>query len=59
MRKLLKEKYKTYSGALKRAQFENALAHGEHRRGRKAKLYRYTVVLDAAQAFRVAREVAK
>lgn len=42
--KLLKEIYKTYEGARKRAAFENGLAPGEHARGYKARLYRYTIV---------------
>jgi hypothetical protein len=42
--KLLKEKYKTYEGARKRAASENGLAKGEYERGYKAKHYHYTVI---------------
>ena len=52
--KLLREKYKTSAGALKRAAFENALAKSEFERGNKAKHYRYnTVLVDGS--WRVAR----
>jgi hypothetical protein len=54
--KLLKEKYKTYDGALKRAAFENAMAPGEFKRGDKARVYRYVVVSDpAGEGYRVER----
>ena len=39
--RLLREVYKTWEGASKRASFENALAHSEFERGYKAKLYNY------------------
>ena len=55
--KLLKETYKTYEGARKRAAFENSLARGEFERGYKAKHYRYSIVADG-DGWRVAREVA-
>lgn len=54
--KMLREKYKTYDGAMKRCRFENSLAPGEYRRGDKARLYHYTVVQDAAGMWRVARD---
>jgi hypothetical protein len=54
--KLLKEVYKTYEGARKRAAFENAMAKGEFARGDKAKLYSYRVV-DEGTTWRVARTV--
>jgi hypothetical protein len=44
MTKLLKERYKTYEGARKRAAFENGLARGEFERGDKAKHYHYSIV---------------
>lgn len=44
--KLLKEVYKTYDGARKRAAFENALARSEFERGYKAKHYRYSIVMQ-------------
>jgi hypothetical protein len=44
MTKLLKEIYKSYEGARKRAAFENSLARFEFEHGHKAKLYHYTVV---------------
>ena len=53
--KLLKEKYKTYEGAAKRRNFENALALGEYQRGYKAHHYVYTVVSEDG-AWRVKRE---
>ena len=57
--KLLRQKYKTSDGALKAAAFHNGLAHFEHDRGYKAKLYRYGVVYVAAdQNFRVERFIA-
>lgn len=52
--KLLREKYKTYDGALKRCGFENSLAKSEFERGFKAKHYHYTVV-EQDGAYRVAR----
>jgi hypothetical protein len=45
MTKVLKEKYKTYEGARKRAAFENAIAKAEFNRGLKAHHYHYSVVL--------------
>jgi len=42
--KLLREKYRTFSGAAKRAAFERAMAPGEFARGDKARLYHYRVV---------------
>lgn len=54
MAKLLREKYKTFSGAAKRAAFERAMAPGEFQRGHKAKLYGYRVV-SVAGAYRVER----
>lgn len=57
--KLLREKYKTYEGALKRCGFENSMARGEFSRGYKARLYRYTLVRDDAGLWRVARNVDK
>ncbi len=55
--KLIREKYKTYEGARKRAAFENAIAPGEFKRGDKARLYRYHVVADPndSEAWRVER----
>jgi hypothetical protein len=55
--RLLKEKYKTYEGARKRAAFENGLAKGEFERGDKAKLYRYAIVPQEDNTYRVSREV--
>jgi hypothetical protein len=46
MTKLLKEVYKTYEGARKRAGFENGVAPSEFARGYKARLYRYSVVAE-------------
>ena len=54
MRKLLKETYKTYEGARKRAAFENGLAKSEYERGYKAKHYSYTVVTQG-EIWRVQR----
>jgi hypothetical protein len=58
--KLLREKYKTYEGAAKRARFENGLARSEFNRGYKARVYRYTVVAEEdstqGQTWRVQRE---
>ena len=42
--RLLGPKFKTFSGAAKRAAFERAMAPGEFRRGYRAKLYGYRVV---------------
>lgn len=53
--KLLKEVYKTYDGARKRAGFENSLARSEFERGFKVKHYRYAVIVDENGAFRVQR----
>jgi hypothetical protein len=53
--KLLRETYKTYEGARKRAAFENGVAKSEFERGSKAKHYRYTVV-QYDGVYRVARE---
>ena len=44
MAKLLREKYKTWEGAHKRAGFENGIAKSEFDYGRKAKHYRYAVI---------------
>ncbi len=41
---LLRETYKTYEGARKRAAFENGLAKSEYEHGYKAKLYAYRIV---------------
>ena len=60
--RLLREKYRTWEGAHKRARFENALAAGEYARGDKARLYRYEVLQDCTTSevhFRVARHVDK
>lgn len=54
--KLLATQYKTFDGASRRAQFENAMARSDFARGRKAKLYRYRVVrLGHAPDYRVER----
>jgi hypothetical protein len=62
--KLLKEKYKTYDGARKRAAFENGIAASEFKNGiaasefkngYKAKLYRCTIV-TVDGVWRVRRE---
>jgi hypothetical protein len=45
--KLLKEKYKTYDGAIKRCGFENSIARFEYERGYKARHYHYTVIQEA------------
>lgn len=52
--KLLKEVYKTYDGACKRAAFENGLARYEYERGYKARHYRYDVV-EQSGVWRVQR----
>jgi len=54
--KLLKEVYKTYEGARKRAAFENGLAKSEFERGYKAKHYYYAIVPEGA-CFRVQRTI--
>ena len=54
--RLLREKYKTREGAAKRAAFERGIAPGEFRRGDKARLYGYRVVLHEG-FFRVERYV--
>jgi len=54
--KLLKETYKTYEGARKRAAFENGVANSEFAKGCKAHIYRYTVELQG-NAYRVARHM--
>lgn len=54
--KLLKEIYKTYDGAHKRAAFENGVARSEYERGYKAKHYRYLVVQEN-DVWRVARNI--
>jgi len=53
MAKLLKETYKTYEGARKRAAFENGIALGEYKRGDKARLYHYRVCSLGENTFRV------
>jgi hypothetical protein len=54
--KLLKETYKTYEGARKRAAFENALAKGEYEKGYKAKHYRYGMMQQSDGTYRVYRD---
>ncbi len=54
--KQLKEIYKTFEGALKRACFENAMAKGEFKRGDKARVYKYRVVAGENGTYRVNRE---
>ncbi len=54
MAKLLKETYKTYEGARKRAAFENGLAFSEFRAGFKARHYSYRIIADG-DCFRVQR----
>jgi len=56
MAKLLKEKYKTYEGARKRAAFENGVARGEYERGYKAKHYHYSIVQEG-ELYRVSRTI--
>jgi hypothetical protein len=56
--KLLKEVYKTYEGARKRAGFENGIAKSEYEKGYKAKHYHYSVVPEG-NGFRVQRTVRK
>lgn len=57
MTKLLREKYKTHDGAMKRCRFENAVAFSEHKRGYAAKLYRYRVIQDDSGVYRVERSI--
>ena len=57
MTKLLKERYKTYEGARKRAAFENDLARGEFERGDKAKHSHYVVRIIGDADYRVERSV--
>ncbi len=47
--KLLREIYKTYEGARKRAGFENGIAPSEYARGDKAHLYRYRVIAEGSK----------
>ena len=42
--KMLREKYKTFEGASKRARFENGIAPSEYHKGYKSRLYRYSAV---------------
>ena len=56
--KLLKEKYKTVAGAIKRAAFENGVAKSEFEHGYKARLYWYRAEAHDG-AFRVARYASK
>lgn len=56
--RMLKEKYKTYEGARKRAAFENGVARSEFEHGLKAKHYRYCIVAEC-DGWRVAREPAE
>lgn len=53
--KLLREKYKTYDGASKRAGFENGVARSEFNAGYKAHVYHYRVVADQDGMWRVER----
>ena len=57
--KLLKETYKTFDGARKRAGFENGVARSEYINGYKAKMYRYQVVPMEDGTWKVSREVVK
>ena len=52
--KVLRETYKTYEGARKRAAFENGIAPSEFKSGYKARLYHYSVIHDGI-AWRVQR----
>lgn len=54
MTKLLREKYRTFSGAAKRAAFERGVAPSEFRAGYKARLYTYRVV-EHQGSYRVER----
>ncbi len=58
MQKLLKEKYKTFANAAKRAAFERSLAPFEFRQGYKAKLYQYRII-SVDGFWRVERSVAE
>lgn len=42
--RLLREKYKTYSGAASRAAFERGVAPSEYRSGYKAHVYSFRVI---------------
>jgi len=58
--KLLREVYKTYEGARKRAGFENGVAKSEFERGYKARVYHYSIVSErnyytGAEQWRVQR----
>lgn len=53
--KLLKEVYKTYEGARKRAAFENGLATFEYKQAYKARHYHYSTVVDG-DSWRVQRQ---
>lgn len=56
MAKLLREKYKTYEGARKRAAFENGIALSEFKSGYKARHYRYRVIREVGESdYRVER----
>jgi hypothetical protein len=55
---MLREKYKTFSGAAKRAAFERAVAPSEFRAGYKARIYSYRVI-EHAGAYRVERYTAE
>lgn len=57
--KLLKEIYKTYEGARKRAAFENSLARSEFERGYKAKHYRYSIVAQTQSTAAVSAGITK
>ncbi len=57
--KLLKEEYKTYDGAHKRARFENGVAPSEYKHGIKARLYHYTVIPQENGTWRVQRSAVK
>lgn len=60
MARFLKEKYKTYEGARKRAAFENGVARSEFERGIKARHYHYSIVhLPVIDVWRVQRETSK
>ena len=56
--KLLKEKYKTYEGARKRAAFENGVALSEYKHGTMRHVYRYSVIAED-NLWRVRRERAE
>ncbi len=51
-----KQLYKTWEGAHKRCQFENAIAEGEFKRGDKAEHYKYVIVAGENGTYRVNRE---